>query len=363
MDLAQIKTPTLIIDPIKCYDNIHFMVKKAQKHNLIFRPHFKTHQSQTVGLWFKKQGVEQITVSSVQMAKYFSGIYKDITIAFPVNVREICDINTLAQNTQLNIVIENLESIHFLDKSLKHNTSYYIKIDTGYNRTGVNSESLDIINDILDEAGKNMNLQFKGFLCHAGNTYATKDIDEIHTIHNKNLKSLSALRNNYQNKYPNLIISIGDTPSCSLSDNFEGIDEIRPGNFIFYDLWQHHLGACSFNNIAVAMACPVVAKHSNRHELIVYGGAIHFSKEYIELKNQKIFGQVVKLTQDGWVQQNTKNYLTKLSQEHGTIKADSKLFREIQVGDLIGIIPIHSCLTANLSDRYIDTQNQTIEHL
>ncbi len=73
------------------------MAQKAKAHNLIFRPHFKTHQSAEIGNWFKDEGVNKITVSSVQMAEYFaeSG-WKDILIAFPVNIRETEQINRLA---------------------------------------------------------------------------------------------------------------------------------------------------------------------------------------------------------------------------------------------------------------------------
>jgi len=33
-----------------------------------------------------------------------------------------------------------------------------------------------------------------------------------------------------------LKISYGDTPTCCVSENFPGVDELRPGNFIFFDM-------------------------------------------------------------------------------------------------------------------------------
>ena len=117
MDLQNITTPTLILDKTKCLNNIRLMANKAKKHNLILRPHFKTHQSRIVGKWYKQQGIDKITVSSLQMAEYFANDdWKDITVAFPVNIREIETINSLAEEIQLNITIENIESIEFLQK-------------------------------------------------------------------------------------------------------------------------------------------------------------------------------------------------------------------------------------------------------
>src|SRR5690606_14524169 len=90
--------------------NIERMAKKAAEHRLRFRPHFKTHQSAEVGEWFRAFGVEAITVSSVRMAEYFavSG-WNDITIAFSVNVLELFNINRLAANIRLNVLVENKE--------------------------------------------------------------------------------------------------------------------------------------------------------------------------------------------------------------------------------------------------------------
>ena len=88
--MTEIIRPTLVIDKEVCLRNIENMVKKAADHKLRFRPHFKTHQAAKIGEWFKLFGVDAITVSSVRMAEYFaSNGWKDITLAFPVNLLEI----------------------------------------------------------------------------------------------------------------------------------------------------------------------------------------------------------------------------------------------------------------------------------
>jgi len=71
MDLKGIKKPTLVLDENKCRSNIAMMAEKAKRSGVIFRPHFKTHQSVTIGNWFRDEGIENITVSSVTMASFF----------------------------------------------------------------------------------------------------------------------------------------------------------------------------------------------------------------------------------------------------------------------------------------------------
>ncbi|GAB1455531.1 hypothetical protein MASR2M48_08380 [Spirochaetota bacterium] len=57
------------------------------------------------------------------------------------------------------------------------------------------------------------------------------------------------------------------------------VDEARPGNFAYYDLQQLGTGACSPGDVAVAVACPVVGIYLERSEAVVYGGAVHLSKQ------------------------------------------------------------------------------------
>ncbi|MFP4059012.1 MAG: hypothetical protein ACLFUC_00845 [Bacteroidales bacterium] len=64
----EITSPTLLIDEQKCRANIEKMALRAQKNKVLFRPHFKTHQSATIGNWYRDHGVTAITVSSVKMA-------------------------------------------------------------------------------------------------------------------------------------------------------------------------------------------------------------------------------------------------------------------------------------------------------
>uniref|UniRef100_UPI003216AAA4 alanine racemase n=1 Tax=uncultured Draconibacterium sp. TaxID=1573823 RepID=UPI003216AAA4 len=348
--MLEIQKPTLVIDKEICLQNIEQMVQKAAKYNLRFRPHFKTHQSAQVGEWFKLYGVEAITVSSVQMAEYFAAHgWEDITIAFSLNILEIENINRLAASIKLNVLIESRETAEMLAEKASSSLGVYIKIDTGYNRTGLPSSRTSTIDSIIEILGSNKKLALKGFLTHTGHTYQAKSTNEIFSRHFDALLKLRSLKNRYKNQFPNIEISMGDTPSATICGNFEGVDELRPGNFVFYDLMQHSLGVCEMENIAVKMVCPVVAKHISRNEIIIYGGAAHFSKDTVlNTDGKQLFGRIIIQHEGEKVLLDTKNYLSKLSQEHGTLKVTPTNLKLINIGDLVEIIPVHSCLTANL---------------
>jgi D-serine deaminase-like pyridoxal phosphate-dependent protein len=206
-------------------------------------------------------------------------------------------------------------------------------------------------------------MSFRGFLTHAGHSYSCRTRDQILTVHRESVALLAAMAADYRSAYPLLEISTGDTPTCSIADDFSNVDEIRPGNFVFYDLMQAYISSCSKKDIAVAVACPVVAKHRERNEIILYGGAIHFAKDsLVTNEGTTIYGELVRVSGDSWGEPPEGCYISKLSQEHGTLKVTDAVFRQISVGDMVAILPVHSCMTANLLAGYTTLGGEHLEY-
>ena len=357
----EIKKPTLLVDKSKCLANIDNMLAKAQNSNAELRPHFKTHFSAEIGSWFKAKGITKCTVSSVSMARYFAEHgWDDITIAFPYNPLESEEISALASKINLNILIVSQDSLEHAINHIDGNIGYFIKVDVGTGRTGVDSRNTQLIKKLI--ASSNDHAQFIGFLAHAGHTYGCKDFDSVQWIFDGSVKTLTNLKKEFGG-----LISYGDTPSCSMMEDLSAFDELRPGNFVFYDWMQRNIGSCNVDDIAVCLACPVVAVHEERNEIVVYGGGVHLSKDRVEEKDlmgkdQISFGKVVELTKGGW---NTaiKGNMARLSQEHGVAKMSAEEITHVKVGDLIGVIPVHSCLTADLQGFYLSTDGERIEKM
>ena len=70
--MIQVIQPTMVLNEEICKSNIARMAAKAKAAQVIFRPHFKTHQSREIGEWFRACGVDKITVSSLNMAMKFA---------------------------------------------------------------------------------------------------------------------------------------------------------------------------------------------------------------------------------------------------------------------------------------------------
>ena len=348
-----IRVPTLFLDPVRCKKNIAKMAAKARRNNVAFRPHVKTHQSLAVARWLKEEGVAKITVSSLKMAAYFAQEWDDITVAFPTNILEIETINTLAPKIQLNLCVEDIEVLEFLKNHLKAPVGIFLKMDIGYNRTGIAVDRFSLIDQLLSQMDQTPMLQFKGFLGHAGHSYQCRSKEAIETVHQTSKEKFLILKSHYQEQYPMLTLSYGDTPSCSVTEDFTGIDEIRPGNFIFYDLTQNIIGSNELDEIAVAMACPVVAKHPDRNEIVIYGGGVHLSKDRVEdPETGVIFGRIAEKKGSGWGACIPNMHLKSLSQEHGIVSVPKETMRDYAIGDLLWVLPVHSCMAADLMKEF-----------
>lgn len=324
------------------------MAQKAILHKLVLRPHFKTHQSAQIAEWFREQSITKCTVSSVKMAEYFANAgWADITIAFPVSPFEVDAINALAKRISLNVIFSSAQNLIKSVNQLSGNIGVFIEVDVGHNRSGVDPENTREIALMVNQIEGNSTLKFKGFLSHAGHTYKAKSTEEVLKIHRDSLSKLTKLKAFWKESFPEIIVSYGDTPSCSIADEFWGIDEIRPGNFVFYDVMQSLIGSCSTNNIAVAMICPVIDINQDRREAVVHCGAVHLSKDNIKLQNgETSFGMVCSFDGNKWGDPLEDLYVKSLSQEHGVISFPNEF--PFKVGDLLAILPIHSCLTVDL---------------
>ena len=146
------------------------------------------------------------------------------------------------------------------------------------------------------------------------------------------------------------IVSIGSTPTITQVDHLEGVDEARPGNYIFFDAFQATLGSCRFEDCALTVLASVVHRDRARRKIVLDAGAIALSKDRgaCELDPACGFGHVLDL--EG---ADTGARLSSLSQEHGeALVDDAALLDRLSVGSRVRVLANHSCLTAAQHSHY-----------
>jgi D-serine deaminase-like pyridoxal phosphate-dependent protein len=319
-----------------------------------------------VGEWFREAGVDGITVSSTAMAEAFAGLgWTDITVAFPVNPRELDAVDALAGKIDLGVLVDSEAAVAALEASLSNPVRAWMKIDVGYGRVGIPWSRPERVVALARRILRAPPLRFEGLLTHAGHAYRERSTAGLQRIHEDSVARLFGLKQVLADAgVPPVKISIGDTPTCSTASDFGGIDEIRPGNFVFYDVTQRAIGSCTDDAIALAVACPVTGLYPERNRIALHGGAVHLAREALRGPDGRpLFGYLARPGESGLGSVEEGAAVVDISQEHGMVELPASLSEGLAVGDLVLVFPVHSCLAANLHRGYVTLEGKRIERI
>lgn len=363
MSTNSLSTPALLLDAVRVRRNAERMSDVAHRNTVRLRPHVKTHKCVEVARIQTAGHSGAITVSTLAEARAFGrNGFSDITYAVPIERGKFAEaIEILKVGVRLNLLTDDAETVKGLDETAgKAGVRFdvFVKIDCGYHRVGVEphtAEAIEIPRLISDAK----HLDFAGILTHAGHSYNAKSKDGIIEIARHERDCMVELKERLQAAGVEVpTVSIGSTPSITHVDHLEGIDEIRPGNYILFDAFQATLGSCGFDDAALTVLTSVVHKDHTRRKFIVDAGAIALSKDRgaIGIDPACGYGHVLDLEGN-----ETGMRVTELSQEHGRIEAgDGDAFDRIRVGDRLRILANHSCLTAAQHSHYNVVENGEI---
>ena len=307
---STVDRPTLVVDRRRAQTNIARMADKARASGVRFRPHFKTHNDPVVGAWFRDAGVDAITVSSVEHAGTFAGAgWADITIAFPLVTRAIPTVRDLAERIRLGVLLDSPEAAAAL-AAVEAPVDVWMDVDCGYGRSGTPWDDADRLGEVAAAVARVPNGRLRGVLTHAGETYHATSAAGIAEIWGRTAARAGAARDlvSAAAGMAGLQVSVGDTPGCSVVERFDGVDEVRPGNFVYRDLQQLALGSCTEGDLALAIACPVVGVYPARGEAVIHGGSVQLSRDAAPGPDgTACFGRLAVVGPDGWRLKGLKN--------------------------------------------------------
>ena len=133
------------------------------------------------------------------------------------------------------------------------------------------------------------------------------------------------------------IVSGGSTPSLFHSHEVRGVNEIRPGTYVYNDVNTVASGACTFDDCAASILVTVVST-ARPGQIIVDGGSKTFSSD--TAAPPSVHGRVVEAPECAF---------HRLNEEHGYVDI-TRADREFAVGDRLHIIPSHVCVAVNLHE-------------
>jgi D-serine deaminase-like pyridoxal phosphate-dependent protein len=148
------------------------------------------------------------------------------------------------------------------------------------------------------------------------------------------------------------IVSGGSTPALFHSHEIQGLNEIRPGTYVFNDLNTIRSGACALEDCAAAILATVVST-ARPGQMIIDGGSKTFSSDRLANSADVTFGQLVEAPGARF---------HKMNEEHGFIDL-THAEGEFSVGDRVRVIPNHICVAVNLHDKVYGLRGDTVEEV
>jgi D-serine deaminase-like pyridoxal phosphate-dependent protein len=355
MNLFDLPTPTLVLDLARVKRNAGRVASLARDSGVELRPHVKTHKCAEIARLQTEGFSGALTVSTLAEARWFvERGFADVTYAVPIEPGKFGRAIELAQNCErLALITDDPATPAQLDEAARRagvTLPLFLKVDCGYHRCGVEPhapEALEIPRRIRDAR----NLCFAGILTHAGHSYHCASREEVIALarHERDLM-VNFARTLEGEGIEVPTVSIGSTPTVCAVDHLAGVNEIRPGNYIFFDAFQATLGSCRFEECALSVLASVVHRDRTRRKVVVDAGAIALSKDRgaIELDPSCGYGHVLDL--EG---KELNLRVGAVSQEHGQISVeDEATFERLRVGARVRILANHSCLTAAQHPHY-----------
>jgi len=342
MQLAGIDTPALIVDLDVMERNLQRVAAYAQSHSLRLRPHTKTHKSPRIGRRQLDLGAAGLTVAKVGEAEVMlEAEPSDLLVAFPVIGRAKLDrLMAVAQRARVTVSLDSLFAAQQLSEAAQAaavEVGVLAETDVGLGRVGVTpgAELLDLARAIQRLPG----LSLEGIAFYPGH------IRDNGPAGQQALAELGALLQSILADFehagiPVRVVSGGSTPALYHSHELPGLNEIRPGTYVYNDRNTVVSGACAPEDCAAAVLVTVVST-ARPGQIIVDGGSKTFSSDRSATPGDPTFG---------YVMEAPAAVFHKMNEEHGFIDV-RRCERKFEIGERLRIVPNHICVAVNLHER------------
>jgi D-serine deaminase-like pyridoxal phosphate-dependent protein len=347
MQITDLATPAVLVDSARLERNLSRMQAAANARGVRLRPHAKTHKSPEIARMQLDRGAVGICCAKLGEAEVFADAgVNDIRLPYPLHPANADRVFALADRVTLSFIVDDpavAQAWSDLAARRSRPLEVLVKVDVGFHRCGIDPHSSSapgIVRAIAAMPG----LGLRGLLSHAGNGYGAaseRELEEVAVEEARLLRDL-AIASEVQCDE----ISAGATPTARFSLRQDGLTELRPGNYAYFDRTQVTLGSAGWDDCALTVLARVVSRPSRDRAILDSGSKTLTNDGARGFTSAPGYGAILRdLVRP---EPDPSLLVERLSEEHATVRvlADT----DLKTGDLVRIVPNHSCVVSNLVD-------------
>jgi D-serine deaminase-like pyridoxal phosphate-dependent protein len=340
MEFEELETPSLVVDLDRMARNLDGAATYARERGIALRPHIKTHKSPFLGREQLTRGAVGLTCATPHEAEVMSEVCDDILVMYPpVGERRATRLARVAERVRLTVALDSDAAARAIDRAASAvgaRVRVLVELDAGMHRVGV--PSIPDAVRLAQQVTSLRALELAGLAFYPGHVRAS-----VHE-HGSQIAELARLVASAREAFeraglPLEVISAGSTPTLWRTHDMSGVNEMRPGTYIFNDRTTAEIGACSIEDCALTVLATVVST-AVPGQVVIDAGAKALGREPIRGASGEGFGALL----------DQPNVTVKsMSEEHGILDLSRSDWRP-RVGDRVRVVPNHVCIVVHLAD-------------
>lgn len=330
-----VPTPFVYVDLDVLEANVEWMASLARSAGVALRPHVKTHKLAPIARMQLDAGAVGLTVAKLSEAEALvdAGVRTSYLVAHP-----FWSAYQIERLLQLDVdAIVSVDSIEFAErlsaKADRHARVAHVAVvvDTGYHRFGLPPKAAI---DLALRAASLPAVEVVGIRSHAGHVYGMPFVHDRRKASFTEVAMMTDVASALRDRgLPVPLVSVGSTPGAEplLQETPLGlVNEVRPGNYVFFDRIMVSLGVTTLARCALRVVSTVVSSTSER--AIIDAGKLTLSSTRDE------FGEGY-----GAIVGHETATILSLSQECAIVSGS------FGIGQRIVLVPNHACEITNLA--------------
>ncbi len=323
---ASLDTPVVTIDLDIVEANIARLQQYLEKHGIQNRPHIKTHKIPAIAKMQVAAGAVGIACQKVGEAEVMAAAgLSDILLPFNIlGEAKLERLMALARQVRLAVTADSEAVARGLGEAARRaglTLTVLVECDTGLQRVGVQSPEAAV--ELARTIARSPGLAFGGLMTYPNSEAAGQFFS----------RALALCR---ASGLPVPVLSGGGTPVMWQAHTVPNLTEHRAGTYIYNDRYIVRSGAATWEQCAMRIWATVVSRPTPGRA-ILDAGSKSLSSDLLGFED---YGHIVEYPEAR---------LYALSEEHGHLDV-SGCARKPEVGEVVRIIPNHTCVVSNLHD-------------